>query len=159
LFNNQVNRFTDAEQQRLFSAVQAHVAAYSSQHEPDYPALGLVQDALAMPFTVFTTAQKQKMLKWLDKLNGLEAGTPRAAAGDPGAVRWTLLDVTASTAEVMNHDGDTQLIELSVCDAELVAQLQGLFAETEAGDSSQEVVVELGVRHNKPAIVRLACQT
>lgn len=90
------------------------------------------------------------MLKWLDKLNGQEAaaadnGTAAAAAAKP----WTLLDLTQDTAEVMNEDGDTQQLELGVCDTELVQQLRKLF------EAEDEVCVELGVRHGKPAIVRL----
>jgi hypothetical protein len=43
-------------------------------------------------------------------------------------------------------------VELAVCDAGLVEQLRRLF-ETEA-----EVLLELGVRHGKPAITRLVQQ-
>lgn len=182
-------RFTDSEQQRLFQAIQLYVTAFSSSNpEPDSPALGLVEDALKMPFTgtcrgvltvselvvvlcmcaaslqhvpgklgsyckctafalggapcwcalswrgappadfqlqlpccavlprampyssalaVFTTSQKKTMLKWLDRLNGQEAAADADAA--PPA-QWTLLDVTGSTAEVMNDEGDTQQV-------------------------------------------------
>lgn len=45
-------RFTDSEQQRLLQAIQLYVAMFSSSNpEPDSPALGLVEDALKMPFT------------------------------------------------------------------------------------------------------------
>lgn len=47
-----VCRFTDSEQQRLFQAIQLYVTMFSSANpEPDSPALGLVEDALKMPFT------------------------------------------------------------------------------------------------------------
>lgn len=89
------------------------------------------------------------MLKWLEKLNGQEA---EAEANTAAPTRWTLLDVTAAAAEVMNEEGDTQQIELAVCDGELVDQLRQLF------ESEAEVVVELGVRHGKTAISRLIQQ-
>jgi len=86
------------------------------------------------------------MLKWLEKLNGQEA----AADGDAGApTKWTLLDVTDSTAEVMDEEGETQQVQLSVCDAELVEQLRRLF------EGEAEVVVELGTRHGTTAITRI----
>lgn len=56
LFKNQGYRFTDSEQQRLFQAIQLYVTMFSSPPEPDSPALALVQDALAMPFTGVTQA-------------------------------------------------------------------------------------------------------
>lgn len=91
------------------------------------------------------------MLKWLDKLNGQEA----AAAADGGGggtqapTTFTVLDVTADAAEVMDAEGETQQVQLSVCDAELVTQLRKLF------ESEAEVLVELGVRHGTTAITRL----
>lgn len=95
---------------------------------------------------VFTTSQKKTMLKWLDKLNGQEA-----AAADSGtaAKPWTLLDITQTTAEVMDEEGDTQQVDLGLCDTELVQQIRKLF------EAEDEVCVELGVRHGKTAIVRL----
>jgi hypothetical protein len=89
------------------------------------------------------------MLKWLEKLNGQEAEADTHTAAP---IKWTLLDVTVAAAEVMNEEGDTQQIELAVCDGELVDQLRQLF------DSEAEVVVELGVRHGKTAISRLIQQ-
>ncbi|KAF8063773.1 hypothetical protein HT031_003630 [Scenedesmus sp. PABB004] len=149
LHKNQGTRFTAKEQGHLFAAVGAYAKAAAAAPEPDAPALGLVEDALKMPFTVFTTAHKAKMLAWLDKLNGLEAA---AAGGDgpAGAPSLTVLDVTADAAELMDAEGETQRVDLSVCDAELVARLRAAF---ERGDA--ELSVELGTRHGRPAIVKL----
>lgn len=80
--------------------------------QPYYPG---AQDAVFAIFmlchAVFTTSQKKTMLKWLEKLNGQEAAA--AAGTNPSAaaaVRWTLLDITSSSAEVMNEEGDTQQV-------------------------------------------------
>lgn len=116
----------------------------------DSPVVGLVEDALKMPFTVFTTSQKKNMLKWLDMLNGLEVGL--AEAGVATGQEYTVLNVAPDTAEVMDADGETQSIDLAVCDLELVDRLRQGFA------AEQELVVGLGVRHGKPAIVRLLQQ-
>lgn len=109
-----------------------------------------MEDALKMPFTVFTTSQKKNMLKWLDKLNGLEAET--TDAGSPAAQQFTVLDVTADAAEVMDAEGGTQTIDLGVCDQDLVQQLRQGFA------AEQELIVFLGTRHGKTAIVRIVQQ-
>jgi hypothetical protein len=51
------------------------------------------------------------MLKWLEKLNGQEAAAAGANSATAAAVVcWTLLDVTSSSAEVMNEEGDTQQV-------------------------------------------------
>lgn len=79
LFRNQEHRFTERAQSHLFSAVQTHVANHSAAPlEDDNPALPLVEDALKMPFTVFSTSQKKTMMKWLAKL------TPSSGASDAG---------------------------------------------------------------------------
>ena len=55
-------RFTEREQSHLFSAVQCHFSAYQDCTGDDAePALGLLEDALKMPFTVFTTSHKACM--------------------------------------------------------------------------------------------------
>jgi hypothetical protein len=111
---------------------------------------------------VFTTSQKKSMLKWLEKLKGLEhaaaagAGGGGAAAASAAAAAeaqlWSLLDLSGTSAEVMNADGDTQSVDLGVCDAALVAQLQALFA---AGHALE---VGLGQRRGKRAITRVMQQ-
>lgn len=94
------------------------------------------------------------MLKWLEKLKEQEAAAAAAdgCAGADTPSQWTLLDLTDSSAEVMDAEGDTQQVELGVCDPDLVGQLRALFA------SEAEVLVQLGVRHGKTAITRLLQQ-
>lgn len=112
--------------------------------------MGAVQDALKMPFTVFSTSQKKSMLKLLDKLNGLE-GESAAAGGSCSQPQYTVLDVTDSSAEVMDEAGDTQQIDLAVCDQQLVEGLRRAFER----EPEAELVVELGVRFGKLAICKL----
>ncbi|WIA34477.1 hypothetical protein OEZ86_012808 [Tetradesmus obliquus] len=150
-------RFTDRDQSHLFQAIQLYVTMYSSSPEPDSPALNLVEDALKMPFTVFTTGQKKSMLKWLDRLNGLEAAAAAAAGGEAAAgteqqQQYSVLDVTSDVAEVMNDEGETQQVQLAVCDTELVEALRRAF------QAEQEVLVQLGMRHGKAAITKMTVQ-
>uniref|UniRef100_A0A383WFS1 Translation initiation factor 5A C-terminal domain-containing protein n=1 Tax=Tetradesmus obliquus TaxID=3088 RepID=A0A383WFS1_TETOB len=155
LFKNQAYRFTDRDQSHLFQAIQLYVTMYSSSPEPDSPALNLVEDALKLPFTVFTTGQKKSMLKWLDRLNGLEAAAAaggKAASGTEQQQQYSVLDVTSDVAEVMNDEGETQQVQLAVCDPELVEALRRAF------QAEQEVLVQLGTRHGKAAITKMTVQ-
>eukprot|EP00882_Tetradesmus_deserticola_P017671 GHRQ01018936.1.p2 GENE.GHRQ01018936.1~~GHRQ01018936.1.p2 ORF type:complete len:184 (+),score=60.85 GHRQ01018936.1:571-1122(+) len=153
LFKNQACRFTDRDQSQLFQAIQLYVTKYTNSPEPDSPVLSLVEDALKMPFTVFSTGQKKSMLKWLDRLNGLEAEADgKAAAGSEQQQQYTVLDVTSDVVEVMDNDGETQQVQLSVCDPELVAALRG------ALKAEQEVQVQLGTRHGSTAIIKMSVQ-
>jgi hypothetical protein len=60
-----------------------------------------VEDALKMPFTVFTTAQKERLLKWHHALAG-EGGSGDGASGDDSQSEsasnaprpYTCLDIT-----------------------------------------------------------------
>lgn len=82
LHRNQDHRFTEREKSKLFTAIQVHYsnpaasarggAATGSDGDDgdsdDSLVQGLIEDALKMPFTVFSTTQKQQLLKWLDAL-------------------------------------------------------------------------------------------
>lgn len=65
LYRNQEYRFTKSEQQYIFLAVSTHCKNFlksrPQEHENNY--IGLVDDALKMPFTVFSSAQKDKLLQ------------------------------------------------------------------------------------------------
>eukprot|EP00775_Hariotina_reticulata_P002093 gene2093-2411_t len=150
LYKNQEYRFSDKEQTYLFQAVQLYAHSYIAVPVPDSPAVELVEDALKMPFTVFSTNQKKTMLKLLDKLNGLEEESA-AAVSSSSQQQYTVLDVTDSLAEVMDEAGDTQQVDLAVCDLEVVDSLRRAFASEPAA----ELVVELGVRYGKLAICKL----
>jgi hypothetical protein len=63
-----------------------------------------------------------------------------------------LLLVITCCAQVMNDEGDTQQLQLAVCDQELVDALRKAF------QAEQEVMVQLGMRHGKPAIVKMSVQ-
>lgn len=124
LFRNQEHRFTEREQSHLFQAVQLYVTAYTARQEDgdgDNPAAALLEDALKMPFTVFTTSHKKTMLKWLERLSGggNAAGTTEGAFGSGGdssdnSARWhDVIDIRdGAQAEVMDGDGETAVRNL-----------------------------------------------
>mmetsp|Transcript_23398 Transcript_23398/g.30392 ORF Transcript_23398/g.30392 Transcript_23398/m.30392 type:complete len:193 (+) Transcript_23398:29-607(+) len=69
LFRNQSYRFTERDKSHMFSAIECYVSLYSNNlpAEDDTavsPVLNLLDDALKMPFNIFSTKQKQKLLKW-----------------------------------------------------------------------------------------------
>lgn len=54
--------------------------------------------------------------------------------------------------QVMNDEGETQQVQLAVCDTELVEALRRAF------QAEQEVLVQLGMRHGKAAITKMTVQ-
>lgn len=151
LYKNQEYRFTDREQSHLFQAVQLYVTAYTpnssssaaaAASEEDNPAAELLEDALKMPFTVFTTSQKKTMLKWLDKLRPAAGSSmPAAQAGEQGAVWYSVIDCTDSGLEVMDAEGNTLALLRSSCTPEMWQQVA---AAWEAGEEVRMQLSEPG---------------
>lgn len=87
LFKNQEYRFTEREKTKLFIAVQSHVsnpaarqASYGKSDGEECTAFKLLEDALKMPFSVFSTAHKKAMLKWYAEILGAEGAAAKRAA-------------------------------------------------------------------------------
>jgi hypothetical protein len=75
--------------------------------------MGPAGHSVCRPFTVFTTGQKKSMLKWLDRLNGLEAAADgQAAAGAEQQQQYSVLDVTHDIAEVRRSTGSGLWMQL-----------------------------------------------
>ncbi|KAG2485104.1 hypothetical protein HYH03_016095 [Edaphochlamys debaryana] len=145
LFKNQEYRFTERAQTHLFGAVQAHISSHASLSEEERePALLLVEDALKMPFTVFTTSHKKTFLKHLERLKPGGAGPAGAGAGAPQQQRqkWQVIDAGDSVLSVMTADGDTLDLDPGNSPADLVAKVRELF---EAG-SDVTVLLDEGGR-------------
>ncbi len=150
-------RFTDREQSWLFQAIQCHVTAASAaaagaasaaagaagdDDGADNPALGLVEDGLKMPFTVFTTSHKKSMLRWLEKLKDPgSAGGGAAAATSTTVIQWTVSDLDASTAKLYDDGGSELDVRLAGSDEALVQRLRELF---EAGEAVQVTLAPPG---------------
>lgn len=103
LHKNQDQRFTDKGVSRLFDSIQLYI------HKEDLDDVdckeGLLEDALKMPFTVFSTKQKKSLLKWLEVLRGGET-TMNALENDaPGSQTMTTTTTTTqllSLIDLMN---------------------------------------------------------
>jgi hypothetical protein len=116
LFRNQEQRLSAASQQALCDACVRHAAAAGADATSS---TGLLEDALAMPFNIFTTGHKKQLLKHLDRLRGLEGGgggAPSAANAnanaDDGSRECAVMDVreTDGAIEVMDDEGETAVV-------------------------------------------------
>lgn len=113
LFKNQGHRFTQGGQEALRCAIAAH-HANPAAHAASTPAgeplvYGLLDDALKMPFTVFTTAHKQQFLRWFFAMapEG-EGGAPAKSPPAPPR-RLACIDVTGDFLVLLDEDtGDTR---------------------------------------------------
>ena len=111
LFRSQAHRFTDRERARLMSAITSHYAnpatSTGAAAGGEVPMLGLLQDALAMPHCVFTTANKQLMLRWLAVLqSGNAAGGSNGASAAVPAHRLACIDLSPEGyCSLLLHDG------------------------------------------------------
>ncbi|GLC44972.1 hypothetical protein PLESTB_000670200 [Pleodorina starrii] len=155
LFKNQEYRFTEREQSHLFSAVQAHYAAHADLPDASArePALELIEDALKMPFTVFTTSQKKTFLKWHAKLTGSEAdhGKSPAAGAASSAERteYQVIDATETMISCMTDDGDVVDLDVKASAQDLVAKLRAAFDDGKAVvaslDSGRQAILSFRV--------------
>lgn len=111
LFKNQEHRFTEREQTHLFQAIQVYANSPHDTNDGDHPALSLVDDALKMPFTVFTTSHKKSMLRWHAKLTG--GPEPGAATSGPVSAKYQVIDIADGIVTCMDPDGETLDIALT----------------------------------------------
>ncbi|KAG2422937.1 hypothetical protein HXX76_015688 [Chlamydomonas incerta] len=109
----------------------------------------LVDDALKMPFTVFTTSHKKTYLKWHAKLTGEgDKGQQGAAAGGGGKpLTYTVYDLPEGgvTLGLMTDEGDTLELQLAAagaaagaCEPALLEQIRAAF---EAGEDEVRVTL------------------
>jgi hypothetical protein len=94
--------------------------------------LGLIEDALKMPFTVFSTAQKLQLLKWLDTLQGAAGGGRGTAAAALAVIRLSVIDIGADGYLTLIDDDGVTRSDVSV--APNSAPAKGIGAALARGD-------------------------
>lgn len=94
LYRNQTQRFSDKASARLIDTI----AIYAHHEDGE----SLLDDALKMPFTVFSTRQKSKMLKWMEdrKKNREVIDT---TIGTPDVIQLSVIDVQNNILSLMNE--------------------------------------------------------
>ncbi|DAZ96020.1 TPA: hypothetical protein N0F65_008999 [Lagenidium giganteum] len=84
LQKNQSSRFSENAQQKLVDAISFYVS-FTKQQLPEKTkddqqlleaTFQVVKDGLAMPFNVFGTKQKKRLMKWYNELIGAVGGDP-----------------------------------------------------------------------------------
>lgn len=135
LFKNQEYRFSEREKQKLFTAVQVHYAnpaALAADKTGVQLISGLIQDCLAMPFSVFSTAHKSAFLKWHWQLLGKD-GDPaeEGSASAAPAQQYSCVGVSdEGFLELLCDDGSMRT-DVKPSSAEEVSRIR---AAVDAGE-------------------------
>ena len=114
----------------LRARTQEHAALFGFEDPEPPPSMELVEDALKMPFTVFSTAQKNKMLKWYSQFGGNAGAGPAGAGGVGGPFEvqvWIVL--AASITQAWGRCGSQGLCSDSImgeCSQHCVGRTWGL---------------------------------
>jgi hypothetical protein len=128
LHNNQEQRFTEKAISRLYDTIQIY-CCYGSITNGNSTALSsltapgngvvvtvvvedewkeeLLEDALKMPFTMFNTKQKQKMIKWLEEIRKNRSSVSRPTAFHNGTLDDGKKDQILVTLSVIDCDEET----------------------------------------------------
>mmetsp|Transcript_18141 Transcript_18141/g.43875 ORF Transcript_18141/g.43875 Transcript_18141/m.43875 type:complete len:197 (-) Transcript_18141:37-627(-) len=147
LHKNQDQRFSDKATARLFDTIQVYVVQKASEEVSVDLKEGLLEDSLKMPFTVFSTKQKQKMIKWLEDLRGGGGGI--SGSGGKGGHNTaknlcvlSVIDLEGTTMTLMSDEtGDTyENIELG---EDVGAGIRKAFESTD-GVVSVEATIDEG---------------
>ena len=133
LHKNQNVRFSDKATARLFDTIQIYAATDKNPVTTEDKE-GLLEDALKMPFTVFSTKQKKTMLKWIEDIRGGQDGADDSKCGTMAKVTaLTVMDIVEDdVVHLMTRAGDeTFEATLSALPADLRQTLQEAFSATE----------------------------
>lgn len=109
LHKNQDQRFTDRGVSRLFDTIQLYYNKSNEDVDLDVKE-GMLEDALKMPFTLFSTKQKNSMMKWLEDLRGASGTNANNEASQPSATQiLTVIDISNDgiISLMDNESGDT----------------------------------------------------
>jgi hypothetical protein len=135
LHKNQDSRLTDKATTRLMEAIQIYVNMESISKDLKE---GLLEDALKLPFTVFSTKQKMKMLKLLEELRG-GARTEALVLKRGDFIRMSVIDLEDGTVSLMEEETGNFYEGVSLPEGNLGSAIRKSYEST---DESIEVLVE-----------------
>ncbi len=136
LHKNQDQRFTDKGVSRLFDTIQLYIHKQDLDFEHKE---SLLEDALKMPFTVFSTKQKKSMIKWLEALRG--GGSLDAVQHEDSVFQLlSLIDIVNDTISLMDDDTGDSFEDIPLPSGELGKSIQLAF---ETADVAISIEVEM----------------
>mmetsp|Transcript_12043 Transcript_12043/g.15703 ORF Transcript_12043/g.15703 Transcript_12043/m.15703 type:complete len:184 (-) Transcript_12043:33-584(-) len=145
LHKNQDQRFTDKAVSRVFDTVQIYVCNADISIELKE---GLLEDCLKMPFTVFSTKQKQKMIKMLQ---GLRNDQQEELKDDDVICLLSVLDLDGDDLSLLDEiSGLTYVVEIT--QGVLSDQIRELFKKSEDSEFYIRCKME---NKNKTAVSRM----
>ena len=147
LHKNQNQRFTDKATARLSDTIMLY--AHDKQLSAD-DREGLLEDALKMPFTVFSTKQKKAMLKTLEDIRGgrqtsRDGNTTTTSNSKKQTVVLSIMDIDEDDdmVHLMTLTGDeTFQLPLSTLAPTLAQQVQNALNDTEESVEVQAMMVQ-----------------
>lgn len=144
LHKNQTQRFTDKAAAHLFDTI----SIYASHEDGE----ALLEDALKMPFTVFSTKQKSKMLKWIEeRRGGRSEATTDPSSTKARAVILTVMDIDGTSVSLMNSETGDAYENVQISDSKLLESIQTAF------DTTDDVVdVKATVQNETVTVLDLA---
>ncbi len=132
LYRNQTQRFSDKASARLIDAIVIY-----AHHEDGE---GLLDDALKMPFTVFSTKQKSKMLKWMEERKKQDSNGDDTTASKSKLISFSVINVQDNKASLMNGETCESYEDVLLPEGELCDAIQKAFA---ASDEALDVLATL----------------
>jgi hypothetical protein len=137
LHKNQTQRFSDKATSRVFDTIQVYCS--HKEVSPDEQE-ALLEDALKMPFTVFTTKQKKTMLKWINDIRGNK--TRESASTTKVLVKLTVIDANETAICLFNEETGDTYEDLSLPDGVLRKTLLQAFKNTEDAVDVEATITE-----------------
>ena len=126
LYKNQSQRFSDKAAARLFDTISIY-----ANDKKEEGAEELLEDALKMPFTVFSTRQKSKMMKWMEALRG-ETAASLTGTEDAPPIVLTVTDVMDDkTVSLMNTETGDSWENIAVENSAVFTAIQSAFQSTD----------------------------
>jgi len=90
-----------------------------------------LEDTLKMPFTVFTTKQKQKFLKWLEELRGGDGSSEKKTVGQEEEI-LSIIELEDNRLSLMQDETGDIYEDVPLPSNDLGRSIQKQFTETDA---------------------------
>lgn len=132
LHKNQTQRFTDKATSRLFDTIQIYATNKGGEMQLSLEDReGLLEDALKMPFTVFTTKQKKTMLKWIEEIRGAGGGDGKEKDSKTSLIKFSVIDLDGGKLSLMQEDTGETYEDIPLPAGDLGSEIQKAFETTE----------------------------